>query len=52
MAQYMLSVWHDTEYEIDFSSDDAQRLMAQVGAFNDELTAADYEIICGVLLNG
>jgi hypothetical protein len=37
MAQYLLSVWHDNDYELDFSSPDAQRMAAQVGAFNDEL---------------
>jgi hypothetical protein len=37
MAQYLLSVWHDEDYEIDFSSPDAQRQMAQVGEFNTEL---------------
>jgi hypothetical protein len=37
MAQYILSVWHDDEYEVDFSSPDAQRRVAQVGALNDEL---------------
>lgn len=37
MAQYLLSVWHDGDYELDFSSEDAQRQVAQVGAFNAEL---------------
>lgn len=37
MAQYLLSVWHDEEYEVDFSTPDAQRLGAQVGAFNTKL---------------
>jgi hypothetical protein len=37
MAQYLLSVWHDNDYEVDFSTPDAQRMAAQVGAFNDEL---------------
>lgn len=40
MPQYLLSVWHDDEYEVDFSSDAMQRLVAQVGAFNDDLAAA------------
>ncbi len=39
MAQYLLSVWHDDEYEIDFSSEDAQRQIAQVGSFNADLEA-------------
>jgi len=37
MAQYLLSVWHDDNYEVDFSSPDAQRMVAQVGAFNEQL---------------
>ena len=41
MPQYLMSVWHDDEYEVDFSSPDAQRLGAQVGAFNEELQQAD-----------
>ncbi|HZT66300.1 MAG TPA: YciI family protein [Acidimicrobiales bacterium] len=37
MPQYLLSVWHDADYELDFSTPDAQRQAAQVGAFNEEL---------------
>ena len=37
MTQYLLSVWHDDDYELDFSSDEAQRMVAQVDAFNAEL---------------
>ena len=40
MPQYMISVWHDDTYEADFSSPDAQRRVAQVGAFNEELQQA------------
>jgi len=40
MPQYLLSVWHDDEYEVEFDSPDAQRLGAQVGAFNAELESA------------
>jgi hypothetical protein len=40
MAQYLLSVWHDDEYEVEFSSPEAQRLVGQVGAFNVELEQA------------
>jgi hypothetical protein len=39
MAQYLLSVWHDEEYDLDFSSDDAQRIGAQVSAVNEEMMA-------------
>jgi len=37
MPQYLLSVWHDAEYVVDFSTPEAQDRVAQVGAFNDEL---------------
>lgn len=40
MAQYMLSVWHDEDYELDFTTPEAQRQVAQVGQFNEELAAA------------
>jgi hypothetical protein len=40
MSQYLLSVWHDDTYEVDFSGPENQRLMAQVGAYNDELQTA------------
>ena len=39
MPQYLISVWHDDTFEVDFSTPDAQRLAAQVGAFNEELHA-------------
>ncbi len=37
MAQYLMSIWHDGEYEVDFSTPEAQAMVAQVGAFNQEL---------------
>ena len=37
MPQYLLSVWHDEDYVVDFSTPEAQARVAQVGAFNDEL---------------
>lgn len=40
MPQYLISVWHDDTYRVDFSSPDAQRRVAQVGAFNEELQQA------------
>lgn len=40
MPQYVISVWHDDTYEVDFSSPDAQRRAAQVEAFNEELRQA------------
>ena len=40
MPQYLLSVWHDDEYDLDFSTPDAQRMSQQVGALNDEMQAS------------
>ena len=40
MAQYLLSVWHDDTYVPDFSTPEAQRVVAKVGAFNTELQDA------------
>jgi len=37
MAQYLLSVWHDEDYEVDFSGEEAQRMVTQVSRFNEEL---------------
>lgn len=39
MAQYLLSVWHEDDYDTDFESDIAKRRMAQVDAFNADLRA-------------
>ena len=40
MAQYLLSVWHDEEYVVDFSTPEAQRQVAQVDAVNEEMQSA------------
>jgi hypothetical protein len=37
MAQYLLSVWHDDTYDLDFSSPEMQRILGQVNELNDEL---------------
>jgi hypothetical protein len=37
MAQYLLSVWHDDDYVVDFTTPDAQRTVAKVNALNEEL---------------
>jgi hypothetical protein len=37
MPQYLLSVWHDDDYEVDFSSPEAQRMVAQVSNVNEEM---------------
>ena len=49
MPQYLLSVWHDEDYVVDFSGDDAQRLVAQVGAFNEQLMEAGSWVFAGGL---
>jgi len=40
MPQYLISVWHDDTFEVDFSTPDAQRLASQVDAFNNDLQQA------------
>ena len=40
MPQFLMSVWHDDDYNFDFSTPDAQRTVAQVNAFNTELREA------------
>lgn len=40
MAQYLLSVWHDEDYVVDFESEEMQRVGPQVEAFNAELQAS------------
>jgi hypothetical protein len=49
MTQYLLAVWHDEDYTVDFSGEDMQRLGAQVGAFNEELQAAGAWVFAGGL---
>jgi hypothetical protein len=49
MAQYLLSVWHDDNYDLDFESDDAQRMVAQVDAFNADLQASGGWVFAGGL---
>ena len=49
MAEFLLSVWHDEDYEIDFSGDDAQRMVAQVDKFNEELQASGSWVFAGGL---
>src|SRR4029450_1012851 len=40
MPQYLMSVWHDDEYEVEFTSPEARRTGAQGGASNAELESA------------
>jgi hypothetical protein len=49
MTQYLLSVWHDEDYDLDFSTPDAQRIGAQVDAFNSELQTAGAWVFAGGL---
>jgi hypothetical protein len=39
MPQFLLTVWHDDEYELDFTTEEARRAMAEVGRFNADLEA-------------
>lgn len=49
MAQYLLSVWHDEDFDLDEPPADMDRLHAQVGAFNEELGAAGAMVFAGGL---
>jgi hypothetical protein len=49
MTQYLMSVWHDDDYEVDFSDEESQRMFAQVGAFNEKLTGAGAWVFGGGL---
>ncbi|MEZ5411975.1 MAG: YciI family protein [Acidimicrobiales bacterium] len=50
MAQFLLSVWHDEDYVIDFSTEDAQRVVGQVGALNEQLMASGAWVFGGGLM--
>lgn len=49
MTQYLISVWHDDDYVLDFSSDEGQRVVAQVTRFNTELETAGAWVFAGGL---
>ena len=49
MTQYLLSVWHDDTYTLDVDGADAQRMFAQVDAFNAEVQAAGAWVFAGGL---
>lgn len=40
MPQYLMSVWHDDEYTVEWDSPDTKRMFAQVSALNEEMMAA------------
>ncbi len=50
MPQYMISVWHDETYDVDYSTPDAQRRVTQVGAFNEKLRGAGAWVFAAGLL--
>jgi len=50
MAQYLISVWHDDEYDLDFTTPEAQRIGPKVGAVNDEMTATGTWVFGGGLV--
>jgi hypothetical protein len=37
MAQFLLSVWHDEDYSVDFTTPEARRRVRQVSALNREM---------------
>ena len=49
MPQYLISVWHDDEYDLDFTTPEAQRIGPKVGAVNDEMTATGTWVFGGGL---
>lgn len=50
MPQYLMSVWHEDDYEIDFSTPEAERIVLQVSKFNADLQLADAMVFaCGLL---
>ena len=49
MSQYLMSVWHDADYKVDFSSPEAQRSMAKVDVVNAEMQAAGVWVFAGGL---
>ncbi len=51
MTQYLMSVWHDGEYsDSDVDPETMERMVTQVSAFNEELTAAGAWVFGGGLL--
>ena len=50
MPQYLISVWHDDEYDLDFTTPEAQRIGPKVGAVNDEMTATGTWVFGGGLV--
>lgn len=49
MTQYLLSVWHDENYDLDFEGADAQRVVAQVDTLNEQLQSSGAWVFAGGL---
>jgi hypothetical protein len=49
MAQYLLSVWHYSDYAVDFSGEEMQRVVAQVDRFNEQLQSSGAWVFAGGL---
>jgi len=49
MSQYLMSVWHDDNYVVDFTGEEAQQAAARVGAYNEELMSAGAWVFGGGL---
>ena len=49
MPQYLMSVWHDDDYVVDFTRRGGATAAAQVGAFNEELMSAGAWVFGGGL---
>jgi hypothetical protein len=50
MSQYLVSVWHDDNYDLDFTTEDFQRIGPKVDALNTKLTAAGAWVFGGGLV--
>jgi hypothetical protein len=48
--QYLMSVCHEDEYDLDFDTEDMRRIGPQVAKYNDELTAAGKWVFGGGLM--
>jgi hypothetical protein len=49
MSQYLMSVWHDGEFDLDFTTPEAQRRGVKVSALNEELIATGTWVFGGGL---
>jgi hypothetical protein len=50
MAQFLLSVWHDDHYEVDFDSEAMQRIGPKVMAWNNAAIEAGVFVFAGGLM--